>query len=349
MKRNAFSVVELLVVIIIIGVLIGMLLPAVQRTRGPHLRTDCLNRLRQLALATLNYESANMEFPQATGVAAFGDVGSNNQLNGLVAVLPFLEQSNIYDQITRQSTIDGVDYPAFPPLYGAGVRHWEFRVPSFICPSVNSPAGGKYAPIHYGLCIGDRARNIASPKSLRGGFAGSQSITFDDMADGSSNTILAGEICSREAGGQPTDFAIDQPASILEDPMVCFDLTTGSATNWRYTKAVPLSPLRRGEHWADGRAGVALFNTILPPNSPSAAVKGSVGVDGIYSASGPHPGAINVVFFDGSCHSIDLEIDIGDSSSPTLTEEEMAARVASPYGVWGALGTINGNEVVNDF
>ena len=77
------------------------------------------------------------------------------------------------------------------------------------------------------------------------------------------------------------------------------------------------------------------------------AVGGSVGVDGIYSASGPHQGGVNVALIDGSVHFVDEDIDAGDPTHPAPTEEEMESSQPSPYGVWGALGTINGNEVVD--
>jgi prepilin-type processing-associated H-X9-DG protein len=305
-----------------------------------------MNNLRQIALATLNYELANMRFPACTGSAEFGDDGSANQLSGFVAILPFLEQSDLYEQVTQSTVIDGVKYPAFPPLHDANYKPWQANIPTLLCPSLSSESRN-FGMTHYGFCIGDRARKVASPSSLRGVFGGSLQGTFGTITDGSSNTICVAEIGSNMKGESESPFAIDQPASLLEDPSQCQTLVNEGRTNWTYRKGVPLSTIGRGGHWADGRAGVALFNTILPPKSPSAAVKGSSGVDGIYSATGPHPGTLNVALLDGSVHTIGIDDDAGDPSSPALTEDEMAAGVPSPYGIWGALGSGNDGTVVD--
>ncbi len=347
--RNSvgFTLVELLVVIAIIGILLGMLLPNVRRVGEASRRTQCQNNLRQIALANLNYESAHMCFPACTGIGN-SDLGSSRRMSGFVAIMPFLEASNIYEQISKPSVIDGVAYPAFPQLQTVGYAPWETRIPGFLCPSLTDEREG-IAPIHYGLCIGDRARNVGSPEKLRGGFGGSLRCKFDDITDGSSNTIMAGEVGSHIDKASENPYAINQPESILESPSEVFALTSGDDEGWTYSKGVALGAVGRGGHWADGRAGVALFNTILSPKSPSAAVEGSVGVDGIYSASGPHPGGAGFARFDGSVCFIGSDIDAGDSSSPTLTEEQLADGATSPYGAWGALGAINDGVVVDEY
>ena len=104
----------------------------------------------------------------------------------------------------------------------------------------------------------------------------------------------------------------------------------------------------RGSHWADGRAGVGLANTILPFNSPSFQVQGSSTADGVYSAGARHRGGGQVAMLDGSICFVSDDIDTGDGAA-TLTVEQMAAAVPSPHGVWGALGTIASSDDTQDW
>lgn len=341
-KRVGLTIIELLVVILIIGVVIGMLLPAVGRNRGASRRTQCLNNLRQIALASINFESANMHFPSAVVGSEFG--GQAGSISGFALILPYMEENARFKRISEPSTIDGRSYPAWPDPLNRDFTPWQTPLPSFVCPSLASSDAG-FAPIHYGMIVGDRARNFSAPTTLRGVFGGELEATFDMIADGSSNTFFFTELGS-VGGAKENLYAINQARSLLENPSEVFALTDdGKLPNYRPT--VSLSELGRGAAWADGRAGIALVNTILPPNSPSAAVGAPHGADGIYSASGPHPGTINVAMCDGSTHAISVDIDAGDSSSPTLTEQQMLDGVATAYGVWGKLGTIAGGEVVD--
>ena len=102
-NRSAFTLVELLVVIAIIGILIGMLLPAVQSVREAARNTQCKNNIRQIALAAMNYESANQRFPpgllsKALRTQSLND-GEPQELGILVHLLPFIEANNVADLI----------------------------------------------------------------------------------------------------------------------------------------------------------------------------------------------------------------------------------------------------------
>ena len=153
-SKNGFTLVELLVVIAIIGILIAMLLPAVQAVREAARRTQCLNNLKQIGLASLNYESANSNFPPGSinrqinspfDFNLFGPTpaseakGSN--LAGLTFILPFMEQLNLDQLVDADRSLTQLDStPKWWELSGgaANPQSWEasqFDVSTFHCPS----------------------------------------------------------------------------------------------------------------------------------------------------------------------------------------------------------------------
>lgn len=136
--RCAFTLIELLVVIAIIGILVGLLLPAVQAAREAVRRMSCSNNLKQLGLAIHNFESANKRLPPG---AIWSGTG-NKKGSILIYLLPYLEQDQIYQQfdLTKANT-DGQLFPNSSQMIGA------VSVPVFICPSDNHPTNA------YGLVM----------------------------------------------------------------------------------------------------------------------------------------------------------------------------------------------------
>ena len=122
--NKGFTLVELLVVIAIIGILIGMLLPAVQAVREQARRVSCLNKIRNIALACVSYESSNQQFPAAV---------SNRTESYLVRILPFLEQNSLYDQFRAAPPADPANNIPEPLNVIAAAE-----IDTFICDSTSS-------------------------------------------------------------------------------------------------------------------------------------------------------------------------------------------------------------------
>ena len=245
-RRNAFTLVELLVVIAIIGILIAMLLPAVQAVREAARRTQCLNNIKQIALASLNYESAVGRFPP--GVLADErsnrGIGSGVQSVGVFCqLLPYMELNNVADLVEVNLNPDVVD-DAWQNFDPAGDMSFntrlasQSRIPSFECPSDDTEPTLVFAShfhndifprsirdnfefsVEHGLTnyspiggvLGSVTSNALSTESRQwegynGIFTNRSKTTFGQISDGSSNTLLFGEIAGQSGGSKPTGYA----------------------------------------------------------------------------------------------------------------------------------------------
>lgn len=171
-RQPAFTLVELLVVIAIIGVLVALLLPAVQAAREAARRTQCTNNLKQVGLALQNYHDIRQEVCPAyltTDTAAAGVCDPNYWASWPILLLPFMEQQNVYDMVDL-----GVQINAAPALPANHTVVRETSVSAYFCPSRRSPPSltttvptsvGDYACVAYGL---GASSNDALPGDLTG-------------------------------------------------------------------------------------------------------------------------------------------------------------------------------------
>jgi prepilin-type N-terminal cleavage/methylation domain-containing protein/prepilin-type processing-associated H-X9-DG protein len=376
-KRSyAFTLVELLVVIAIIGILVGLLLPAVQAAREAARRMQCSNNLKQLGLASLNYESANKVFPSAMNgpvVLPANWGGSWESSRGhhscFLQMLPYIEQAPLYNLIQAGLPEGGMSQARpFGPHSLRPYSHYRSRVPAFLCPSDPGSTGWgnstANAPINYAWNFGDSTRGTDGRHNGEWGSFRSRGM-FDivwaspgaraqqgtgkgkriaEVVDGTSNTLAFSEITIYNGQGKLHGHYLVVPrGEFRAAPIICKNqkgpnstLLSTNAGNGTYS--LPTSHHRHGEAWASGFTMICGFTAILPPNSPSCANQRGEWQEGIYTANSYHTGGVNVAMVDGSIHFVGENIDTGNLSAPVPVQGP------SPYGVWGAMGTSNGGE-----
>jgi prepilin-type N-terminal cleavage/methylation domain-containing protein/prepilin-type processing-associated H-X9-DG protein len=355
----AFTLVELLVVVAIISLLIALLLPAVQAAREAARRMACSSNMRQLGIATHNFQDANSELPAhdygtsilPSGVMTAGISGHGHSV--FYAISPFMEMEAVVE--------------------GGSAALYDFQPSTLLCPS------GYYSdpPIHstwhsgstnYVVSSGDvvtywKATSAADYEQYmpwRGSiYAKSRKTKLENIADGTTNTVMFAErVIGRNlysGGGKslrmidcyitmawPSAFGAlinpreDSAKQIL--PNVCWAFT---GIGGDYIQPMPTGSALsindyRGTCWYQG-SWLTVFNTIMPPNSPACASFYHF----MCPPSSNHSGGANVGFTDGSVHFISETINYGD------TDRAAVLSGGSHYGVWGALGSASGEEVVS--
>ena len=334
-----FTLIELLVVIAIIAILVALLLPAVQQAREAARRTQCKNQLKQIGLAMHNYETAHRLFPPS---AAFGATIAQNQnaswsIHG--RLLPFLEQGALYDQVALDVAWD--DQAVLSGL----------KIPVYACPSdpnsdvardVSPKLASPLYPTTYGFNFGTWMVYNPVTKQIGDGMFGPNSkISFRDVVDGTSNTLMASEMHARQMYGRNEGISGSGSIPAANLGAVIAEIPTTMA--W----------CRPNGHteWPDGRVHHQGFTTAAPPNAkvvvPFSAAQNQCPVGSsidytsnqeatsdtaptyaVITARSYHKGMVNAVLMDGSTRSISENINLG---------------------IWRALGTRSGGEVLGEF
>jgi prepilin-type N-terminal cleavage/methylation domain-containing protein/prepilin-type processing-associated H-X9-DG protein len=343
-SARGFTLVELLVVIAIIGILIALLLPAVQAAREAARRSQCVNNLKQLGVALQNYHDVNNSFPPMKGgtTSSYPSTPATNygRGSGFIALLPFMEQGALYDQIRA----GGNGSQPFGPAAWSSWTNWNVQVPSLLCPSDIRPApsAGSVGETNYAFSLGDTVSNNCWATSNRGMFAQSVTVKISQVTDGTSNTIAMSERARANFDiGKMTPAMVKQGtvtamSGIITNPGSCLATVSGL-----YYTNPSLVKGRFGTLWTDGQAERVAFTTVLPPNGPSCVIDGNTAADspsGVYAPSSNHPGGVNGVMVDGSVRFINDAINTGNVGLGTVTTGP------SPYGVWGAMGSKDGGE-----
>jgi prepilin-type N-terminal cleavage/methylation domain-containing protein/prepilin-type processing-associated H-X9-DG protein len=321
--RLAFTLIELLVVIAIIAILIGLLLPAVQKVREAAARTKCQNNLKQIALALHNYHSANESFPRHSGPA---------ESTVLVQLLQYVEQAAKYDQW---------DFTA-SNLHVANVKNDVARrrdVPLFLCPSDPSVAvfTDPYGRNNYVPSIGNtanpwvvgfRADASGANNGRLGVFTADRSTNLLGVSDGTSNTACFSEIRRGNApssGVAAVDLWDARKTAAWGSSTYTYDyarhadcdLAASTASSYRYTGL---------QYYRASIPFGAFYTHTLTPNSKLSDCSNASPNKGHLAARSAHTGGVNVAFADGSVRFVrdTIEADL-----------------------WGRAGSRAGGEVLN--
>ena len=335
-RRPGFTLIELLVVIAIIGILVALLLPAVQSAREAARKTQCKNNLRQIGLALHNYHDAHLAFPP-TFCAGPGDGG---EWSLPARILPFVEAGNIYSRIDFSK-----DYNQTSSEFPFGVK--AMRVALLMCPSDPNDRQRTNAsglPTDYPLCYGANLGSwkVFDPVSGQigdGSFGPNARIRSGDFQDGMSNTLCFSEVRAftpyARNSASPLADQLPPPASIDE---LCGYIAGASQfqADTGHTE------------WADGRSHHVGFTTTFVPNTKTICNNGSNGLQNLdftsqredspegttnrtyasVTSRSHHVGVVQSLLMDGSVRTI--------SENISLT-------------TWRSLGTRAGREVVGEF
>lgn len=322
--HRAFTLVELLVVIAIIAVIMGLLLPAVQKVREAAARMQCQNNLHQIGIALHNFESEFRYFPRA-GVYPKGVTTSSWSV--FARILPYIEQSNIHKNIN------------FAAPYSAQPAITKLRVPIYLCPTEQKdeprPDGAlTHYPINYGVNMGTwMVYDPATGNVGDGAFVINRKLAATVYHDGMSNTLAVSEVKAWNPyirdGGNPSARGFPPPA----DPLQIAGFGGNFKTNSGHTE------------WVDARVHQTGFTTTFTPNTFVPFHSGGITHDVDFNSSREgktvdrityaavtsrsyHTGIVNVLLMDGSVRSVSNFIRLS---------------------TWRALGTRNGGEFVGDY
>lgn len=329
-RQSGFTIIELLVTLVIIGLLIALLVPAVQMVRESARKMQCANHLKQIGIAVHNYHEAHQVLPFGVGHDNDGPISTlgtldDRRYSAHAMLLPYLDETVIYNRLN-------FNVAPFHPFVNAANDNQEelarrfnevinglaaqAKLSVFNCPSDLDRLQSSWGPNNYRSCNG----SSWSGREGNGMFSQNSSVRFDDVKDGLSNTAMFSE----RAKGTWDDTVIDPLSDLYNLQGVwtesqfsdaCGSLAPQTASAYRFD-------VESGQTWLEGNMNWTRYNHVRTPNRISC--KNGFTWDGvIMNPSSRHVSGVNVLMGDGSVRFISENINTD---------------------VWRSSGTISGGE-----
>lgn len=322
--RDGVTLIEIVVAVGIIGLLLGLTVPAVQRVRESSRKMECSSRLREIMRGASDYHSQHRRFPPSRpGDSSFAVPQVHSVFSIHVSILPQIGEQALFRQVNFQELAPALMQSPPSSTLNSGLLTSTVRL--FQCPSDLRKAGSVSYRASAGTSPGSHETiGVDPPTAALGGLVSNKGRRVEEIRDGLSQTVgFAERMIGSHDSGQPVperDIRLLGTGNFLTADDAAAGCQSGSLS-------APMDPYL-GTSWLPGGYHTTWYNHILPPNSTISDCAASTLSSGhaALTARSPHAGGVTVAMLDGSVRFVNSQIALR---------------------VWRAIGTVSGRETVS--